>query len=69
MVEPANDCPEGALRLAGPIDQEGRLEVCVSGVWGSICNDNFAAVTDGHVICSELGYQRMIIQSCTCLIV
>lgn len=44
----------------GDIDQEGRLEVCVNGVWGGVCDTSFAAASDGHVICSELGYQRMI---------
>ena len=60
MAEHGN-CTEGSLRLAdGDIDQEGRLEVCVSGVWGSVCDNNFGLNDDGHVVCSELGYQRMI---------
>ena len=48
----------------GDIDQEGRLEVCVNGVLGSICDISFAANTDGHVICSELGYQRILYNHC-----
>lgn len=55
-LEPV-DCEEGAIRLAGgKIDQEGRVEVCNNGVWGSICSASFDTV-DGHVICKDLGYK------------
>ena len=56
----SDNCSQNSLRLAdGKIDQEGRLEVCANGVWGSVCDSGFDAVSDGHVICSELGYQSM----------
>ena len=51
-------CEEGSVRLAdGVIEQEGRVEVCVHGVWGSACDDGWDK-TDGLVVCSQMGYPR-----------
>ena len=50
------DCTEGDIRLMdGFIEQEGRVEVCVNGVWGSICGKGWDN-TDAHVTCQQLGY-------------
>ena len=57
-VEPGQ-CDQGAVRLSdGFIDQEGRVEVCHDNVWGSICDDGWDN-TDAHVICSQLGYDKL----------
>ena len=49
------NCEEGAVRLKdGDIEQEGRIEVCVNNIWGSICGDGFD-FTDAYVVCKELG--------------
>lgn len=37
------------------VDQEGRLEVCVGGVWGGVCGGNFGK-SDAYVACSHLGF-------------
>ena len=33
------------------------MEVCVHGVWGSVCDDGWDK-TDGLVVCSQMGYPR-----------
>lgn len=49
-------CTNGDMRLIdGLVDTEGRLEVCVGGVWGGVCGANFGR-SDAYVACSHLGY-------------
>ena len=44
------------MRLVdGVLEQEGRVEVCVSEVWGSICGTGWNAI-DGYVVCKQLGF-------------
>ena len=51
-----NLCTDGSVRLVnGSIYQEGRVEVCVDGVWGSVCSSGWDT-TDARVICKQLGY-------------
>ena len=40
--------------MNGTIEQEGRLEVCVNGVWGTVCSSGWNTI-DAYVACKQLG--------------
>ena len=50
------NCTNGTVRLIdGPLESAGRVEICINGVWGTVCdygwNNNVA-----RVVCRQLGY-------------
>ncbi len=52
------ECTDGDVRLAGGENEnEGRVELCIGNVWGSVCDDSWS-INDGTVICHQLGYQE-----------
>ena len=62
------DCYDGAVRLVnsrGTVGNEGRVEVCIGKVWGSVCYatsnvyySNTWDMPDAKVVCSQLGHLK-----------
>ncbi|CAC5422954.1 Neurotrypsin,Scavenger receptor cysteine-rich type 1 protein M130,Deleted in malignant brain tumors 1 protein,Coadhesin,Thrombospondin-1,Mucin-like protein,Hemicentin-1,Thrombospondin-2,Scavenger receptor cysteine-rich domain-containing group B protein,Soluble scavenger receptor cysteine-rich domain-containing protein SSC5D [Mytilus coruscus] len=53
----AEGLDDGILRLMdGSHSREGRLEIFHSGIWGSVCDDNFGQ-PDATVACRQLGFR------------
>ena len=49
-------CKTGDIRLfGGTKDYEGRLEVCINQVWGTVCSRSWGS-TDTRVACRQLGH-------------
>ena len=50
------ECTHGDIRLEdGLTPLEGRVELCIGGRWGTVCDD-FWGAPDANVVCRQLGY-------------
>ena len=50
------DCTYGDVRLMnGPSVREGRVEICINNVWGTVCDDIWNT-PDARVVCNQLNY-------------
>ncbi len=54
LCSPTIPCAEeGAIRIQGGV-REGRVEVCMNNIWGSVCSDFWNDV-NARVACRQLG--------------
>ena len=52
----AYECDTGELRLVnGSSSNQGRVEFCRNGVWGTV-SDYWFDINDAKVVCRKLGY-------------
>ena len=50
------ECTSGSVRLVGGgSNSEGRVQVCVNGVWGSVSTTTWGA-NETRVVCNQLGF-------------
>lgn len=53
-----NSCSPGLVRLAGGnSSREGRVEMCIGNVWGTICDFGWNEA-DARVVCGQLGFSN-----------
>ena len=52
------DILNGGIRLVGgSSEHEGRVEICLDGEWGTICN-NFWSYQEARVVCRQLSFRQ-----------
>ena len=65
-IQPVS-CMTGDVRLiGGTAANEGRLEVCMNKVWGTVCGISWGTA-DSKVACKQLGHQQL--GRCICVLV
>ena len=53
------DCQDGDIRLVGgSTEYEGRVEVCINRVWGTICGTYWPR-RNSNIVCKQLGHMEL----------
>ena len=57
LSTPKSECTDGELRLVnGTNPLEGRVEICITKAWGTVC-DNLFSEADTDVVCQQIDQQ------------
>ena len=52
----SSNCSDGSIRLVGGFStHEGRVEVCVNEVWGTVCDSDWST-EEANIVCNQLGF-------------
>ena len=61
VLSPVEVVPFAVRLVGGAVPWEGRVEVRVNDVWGTVCSFTIEPdLVDASVICRELGYTRAL---------
>jgi deleted-in-malignant-brain-tumors protein 1 len=63
----SSNCSDGDVRLIdGSVDYEGRVEICINRVWGTVCSTTYRYyyyqrwdLSAAKVVCRQLGHQEL----------
>ena len=56
-------CQDGDVRLSGgPSPNEGRVEICFDGRWGTVSDDGWSTA-DAKVVCRQLNFTNLLSNS------
>ena len=59
IADPSNLCVNGSVRLVGgETPNQGLVELCVDGEWGTLCGDYYWNKAAASVVCNQLGYNN-----------
>ena len=48
-------CNDGDIQLVNGDERNGTVQVCIGGVWGTVCDDRWDDA-DASVVCRQLGF-------------
>ena len=56
----ASNCTDGSVRLQSGVPnivRDGRVEVCLNKVWGTVCDRQFSE-DDAQIVCAQMDFEK-----------